>query len=127
MIDDRDVAFRWEKSLLDPRRAKFARRDETILVRTDVVIIVRPIVDPGALIEARFRRQRCPADVIVALAPRNPRRRPLIARNPNPTDSPQTRPSAVVISRPAKRFFRNPSATGVGVNPATVRVRSPTA
>ncbi len=126
LIDDSDIAFRRQDRGLNPLRAKLPGCDEGILVRPDVVIVIRPIVDAGALIEPRFRGQRRPADVIVALAPRNPGRRPFIARNPDPADSTQTRPAPVMIGRPAEWLFRNPSPAGVGVNPATVRVRTPT-
>ena len=126
LIDDGHVAFRRHNGGFDPLRAEFSGRDKRILVRTDVVIIIGPIVDAGALIESRFRRQRRPADVIVAFAPGNPGRRPLITRNPNPADSAQARPAAVVIRGPAEWLLGDPSPAGVGVNPATVRVRTPT-
>jgi len=69
LINDGHVALRRHNRGLDPLRAEFSGRNETILVGTDVVIVIRPIMDAGALIESRFRRQRRPADVIVALAP----------------------------------------------------------
>ena len=69
LINDRHVAFGRQERLLDTRRAEFSGRNEAILVGTDVVIIVRPIVNSGALIETRFGRKRRPADVFVALAP----------------------------------------------------------
>ncbi len=69
LIDDRHVAFRRKQRLLNPRRAEFAARDETILIRPDVIIVVGPVVNAGALVELRFRRQRRPADIIIALAP----------------------------------------------------------
>ena len=36
--------------------AEIVARDKRILVRPDVVITVRPIMDAAAAIEARFRR-----------------------------------------------------------------------
>src|ERR1700726_430560 len=83
-------------------------------------------MNAGTLIESRFGGQRCPADVIAALAPRNPGRRPFVAWNPDPADSTQPRPTSVVISRPTEWLFGNPGPAGVGVNPATVSVRTPT-
>ena len=56
LTNDGDVAFGRKKCLLHPRRAKFAAGDEAVLIRADVIITVRPIVNAGALIEARFRR-----------------------------------------------------------------------
>lgn len=69
LVNDRHVALRRHNRGLDPLRAQFSGRNEAILVGTDVVIVIRPIVDAGALIESRFRGQRRPTDVIVALAP----------------------------------------------------------
>ena len=126
LINNSQVALWRHDRGLDSLRTEFSGRNEGILVRTDVVIVIRPIVDAGALIESRFRGQRRPADVIVALPPRNPSRCPLLARNPNPADAAQTRPTSVVISGPPEWLFGNPSPAGVGVNPATVRVRTPT-
>lgn len=69
LINDRDVAFRWQKRLLSPRRTEFATSDETILIGSDIIITVRPIPNSGALIETGFRRQWGPTNIIVALAP----------------------------------------------------------
>lgn len=125
LIDNGHIAFRRNHRGLDPLRTEFSRRDKTILVGADVVIVIRPIVDAGALIESRLRRQRRPADVIVALSPGNPGRRPFITRHPNPADAAQPRPASVVIGGPTKPLFGNPGPAGIGVNPAPVCVRSP--
>ena len=125
LIDDRHIAFRRQDGGPGSLRAEFSCRNKTILVRTDVVIVIRPIVDAGALIESRFRRQRRPADVIVAFSPGNPGGSPLIARHPNPADAAQTRPTSIMIGGPTERLFRNPSPAGVGVHPAPARVRPP--
>jgi len=69
LINNRHAAFWRQQGLLNPRRAKFSTGDKTILVGTNVVVTVGPVMNAGALIESRFRRQRGPADVIVALAP----------------------------------------------------------
>ena len=126
LIHDGDIAFGREECLLDTRRAEFATGNEAILIGPDVVIIVGPIVNAGALIESRFRRERRPSDIILALSPRHPRRRPFIAGNPNPTDAAQTRPASVVIRRPTEWLFGNPSPARVAINPATIRIRPPT-
>ena len=86
LIDDGHVALGRNDRVFEPRRAKLFCLDEAILVRTDVIITVRPIVDAGPAIEARFRRQRGPTDVVITLAPGNPGRRPLIAGHPDPAD-----------------------------------------
>ena len=87
LIDDGHVVLGRNERAFEPRRAKLFRFDEAILVRTDVVITVRPIVDAGPAIEACFRRQRGPTDVVITLAPGNPRWCPFIARHPDPADT----------------------------------------
>ena len=125
LIDDGHVAFGWNDRVLEPRRAKLSCLDEAILVRTNVVITIRPIVNAGAAIETRFRRQRSPTDIVITLAPGNPRWRPFIARHPDPADIAQARPTSVVIRRPTERLFRDPSPADVGVNPVAIGVRTP--
>jgi hypothetical protein len=56
LIDEGHVALGPNDRAFEPRRAKLFCFDKAILVRTDVVITVRPIVDAGPAIEARFRR-----------------------------------------------------------------------
>src|SRR6266513_439739 len=84
-------------------------------------------MDAALAIEARFRRQRRPADIILARTPRDPGRRPFFSRHPNPADAAQFHPTAVVIGRPPKRFVRDPRPTGIAVNPVAFRVRPPIA
>ncbi len=69
LIDDGHVTFGRNDTALDALRSKLICRNETILVRADVVIIIGPIVNTAAPIEARFWRKRRPTDVIAALAP----------------------------------------------------------
>jgi len=126
LINDRDVAFRREDGGLGSLGAEFSCRNKTILIRADVVIVIGPVVDTGALIESRFRGQGRPADVIVALSPRHPGRGPLLTWNPDPADSPQPCPTSVMVSRPTEWLLGNPSPAGIGVNPTPVRVRTPT-
>jgi hypothetical protein len=125
LIDDGYVALGRNDRVFEPRRAKLFCFDEAILVRTDVVITVRPIVDAGPAIEARFLWKRGPTDVVTTLAPGNPRRRPFIAGHPDPADLAQARPTSVVIRRPTERLFRDPSPADVGVNPVAIGVRTP--
>jgi len=125
LIDNGHVALGRNDRVFEPRRAKLFCLDEAILVRTDVVITVRPIVDAGSAIEARFGRQRGPTDVVITLAPGNPRWRPFIARHPDPADIAQARPTSVVIRRPTERLFRDPSPADVGVNPVAIGIGAP--
>lgn len=69
LIDNRDVAFDRNHYALDLLRTEFICRNETILVRARVIIIVRPIMNARPPVKARFRREWRPADVIVTLAP----------------------------------------------------------
>jgi len=124
---DADIALRRNHSAPDMFRAKFVTRDERILVRSDVVIIVRPIVDALAMIEPRLGRQRRPTNVILARPPRNPGGRPFIARYPDPADATQSHPATVVIRGPAERFVGNPGPAGVAIHPAAFGVRPPIA
>ena len=79
LIDDGHVALGRNHGALRARRAELPCFNEAILLRADVVITVRPIVNAGAAIEARFGRERRPADIVVALAPGDPGRRPFVA------------------------------------------------
>lgn len=106
---------------------EFIARYERILVRADVVVAVGPVVDAAAPIEARFGRQRRPADIILARAPGDPGRRPLIARHPDPADGLQPHPAPVMISRPAERLVGNPGPASIAINPATFGVGAPVA
>jgi hypothetical protein len=124
---DGDVPFGGNDGAPDFLRAKFVARNERVLVRPDIVIAVCPIVDAAAPIEARLGRQRRPADVILARSPRNPGRRPFIARHPDPADATQPQPATVVVSRPPERLLGNPGPTGVAINPAAFGVRPPIA
>ena len=125
LSDDGHVALGRNDRVFEARRAKLFCLDEAILVRTDVVITVRPIVDAGSAIETRFRRQRSPTDIVITLAPGNPGRRPFVARHPDPADITQARPTSVVIRRPTERLFRNPSPADVGVNPVAIGIGAP--
>ena len=69
LIDDRHVAFGRHDGALDARRAELFRFNKAVLLRASVIIVVGPIMNASAAIEARFRRQWRPADVVVAFTP----------------------------------------------------------
>lgn len=69
LVDNRHVALGWNYGCLNATRAKLIRRNETILVRANIVVIICPITNTAAPIEARFWRKRGPPDIIVTLAP----------------------------------------------------------
>jgi len=56
LIDDRYVALARDDAPLHAFAAEFPGRNEGILVRADIIIAVRPIMNAAAAIEARFRR-----------------------------------------------------------------------
>ena len=124
---DRDVALGGNHDAPDALGSKFIAGHECILIGPDIVIIIRPVPDAAATIEARFRRQRRPADVILARSPRDPGRRPFVTRHPNPADAPQPDPTSIMIRGPAEWLVRHPGPACVGINPATICVGSPTA
>ncbi|MEY2482158.1 MAG: hypothetical protein QOK24_686 [Verrucomicrobiota bacterium] len=124
-IHESDVALGRNHGAAHMLRPEFIPGNKRILIRSDVVITIRPIMDTAPAIEARFRRQRRPADIILARAPRNPGGRPFVARHPHPADAAQAKPASVVISRPAKRLVGNPGPAGVRISPTAIRIRSP--
>src|SRR5437763_15039411 len=103
--------------------AKIVARDKRILVRPDVVITVGPIMDAAAAIEARFRRQWRPADVILARAPGDTRGGPFFAGHPDPADATQPDPASVVIGRPTEPFVRHPGPAGIAIKHAALGIR----
>src|SRR5207302_5692117 len=70
LVDYGHVAFARHHRGFDSLRAKFVHGYKSILVGTDVVVIVGPGMNAGAPIEPRFRRKGRPTDVIVAFADR---------------------------------------------------------
>jgi hypothetical protein len=124
-IDDSDILFGRHNRALYPFRAKLRCRHKTVLSGPDVIIVIGPVPNPAAPIELRFRRKRRPPNVVVSLAPGDPCRRPFVARNPNPPDASQRRPTAIMISGPAKPFLRDPGPTRIRVDPVAIRVGTP--
>lgn len=124
-IHDGDVTLGGHHGAPHVLRTEFVAGNKRILIRADVVITVRPIVDAVLAIEARFRGQWRPADIILARAPGNPGRGPFVARHPDPADAPEPKPASVMISRPAKRLIGNPGPAGVAINPTPLRIRPP--
>jgi hypothetical protein len=124
---DRQVAFRWNDRAPDMFGPEFVGRDKGILLWTDIVIAVRPILDAAAPIEPRFRRQRSPADIILARPPRDPGRRPFLTRHPDPADAFQANPAPIMVGGPAKRLVGDPGPSRVAVSPAAFGVGPPIA
>src|SRR5207249_3064765 len=90
---DRHIALDRNHRALDAPRSEFTARNKSVLVGTDIVIVVRPITDAVFPIKARFRRQWSPTDVILARSPRDPGGSPLFTGDPNPADPAEADPS----------------------------------
>jgi hypothetical protein len=108
-------------------RAEVIAGNKRVLVRPDVVITVRPIMNAAPAIEARFRRQRRPADVVLTRTPRDPGGCPFVARYPHPANATEPDPAPIVIGRPTKSLVRDPCPAGVGINPMALGVGTPIA
>lgn len=125
-VHDGDVAFGRYDGAPDLLCTEVASAHESVLIGADLVIVVGPIMDAAATIEARFGRQGRPADIVVACSPGNPGRRPFFTGNPDPADATQPRPTPVMIGGPAKWLVRDPGPASVRINPASFGVRPPT-
>jgi len=64
-------------------------------------------------------RQRSPATIGIRVAPRHPRRRPVVSGNPHPANTVVPVPAAVVERRPTPRIGRVPIPSSVGVEPVS--------
>src|SRR6185369_10960300 len=83
-----------------------------------VAMVVTVVVAP--------RTDRRPADVIVAVTPAYPGRRPDASGQPDPSVNRIEKPAPVVIRRPAERLVGNPQPFAVvGPDPVSERVWSP--
>ena len=69
LVDDGDVTLGRHHCGFEPLAPKLLSRNKRVLIRTNIVIIIGPIVNAGAPIEPRLRRQRRPADKVLALPP----------------------------------------------------------
>ena len=76
-------------------------------------------------VDGEARTERRPADVLRAVAPGHPGRRPLVARDPDPSLVGVIGPSAVVVRRPSPRLVRDPQPSLVRPFPAAVVVGAP--
>ena len=99
-----------------------ARRDQVARRHEDPVggIIV-------VFVDQLIRRQRRPADIIVAAAPIDPGRAPFVARNPEPAEPPVMRPATIVKGHPTPVglfLVGDPvPAPLFGIDPSSVRCR----
>ena len=133
-----------EPATLDPHRtvdeAGFAQHDHAAIPRHKMTAQLRladiaqrhvhPVVRLLVVgVDQIVRRQRRPADVVAAIAPVDPGRRPFVARHPEPADGAVEGPAAVVIDHPAPVVLvlvGDPvPAPVVGEDPVAVLIRLP--
>jgi len=106
VLEDRGLP-RHRRINVDVRRAhKLVRVDESVAGRAEAVAGITVAV--YAAERARLRRQGSPAHAITALAPCDPRRRPVAPRHPDPSMARQIHPAAIVVGSPAKGLVRLP-------------------
>src|SRR2546427_3439899 len=74
--------------------------------------------------DPRWRTGR-PPDLVPAVAPINPGRRPLDVWNPDPTIVRVINPSSVVVTRPGPWVIADPVPTAIGPFPMTVAIGPP--
>src|SRR5438067_7104736 len=80
---------------------------------------------PGATVDVARRRQRRPAGIAVHPSPADPRRRPLEAGDPVPTQARTPAPAAIMEDDVAPRDVRHERPAGRAVDPPAVGVRLP--
>jgi hypothetical protein len=96
-------------------------------IRDREVEVDAPEVETNPRDPSGPRRKRGPSDVVIAVTPRHPRRRPHVTGNPDPSIVGVGSPAAVVERDPAPLLFRHPGPSVVGEHPAAVEIGSPPA
>src|ERR1700736_6816239 len=121
-MDDRHILLL--RQIVSPVRwsPEVMETDKRECDRTDIEVAIDPGGDTDACANGALRRKGRPAAIIaiIALTPGDPRRRPFVARNPDPASSGNTHPSAIVIRRPSEIFVRNPAPTAIGPYPMSI-------
>ena len=125
MIDDGNILARLNVAPPQVLVSKVSCENESVVRGTDVEIHVHSETKTGVARKSRFRRKRCPADMPLAAPPRNPRRAPFGAWDPDPANPIHTGPATIVINRPRVRLVGIPRPTSVRIKPATVVVWPP--
>ena len=109
------------------RRSEIPGAAEIVRSRADVVGRVHPCADADLRLPVGARRQRRPADIVIAFPPGNPRRTPLVIRLPAPAHRFDGKPAPVVINDARKLLVAHPRPARVGESPVAIRVRNPAA
>ncbi len=110
----------------DPRRGQQRHGHEAPGRRKSRRIIEARRLDDVPVPPLGFRWQWRPADILLAMPPRDPRRAPLGPRHPGPAFGLVAEPATVVIDRPAERLLALPQpAMLLGVYPRPARIGPP--
>ena len=126
MIDDRNIVD--HRGTVDDRYIiAFAHivvidlRTGDILMRHEAPIMRRGIV-PAAISYAHGDTglHRRPAIIVVAVAPADPGRRPVVPRDPHPAIAITEEPTAVVKGRPAPGIIGIPGPALIGIDPMAI-------
>ncbi len=125
--DDDHVARAIDDHGTQHRRAEIAHAAEAVKRRADVAGRVHPRADADLRLPVGARWQRCPAHVVVALPPRDPRRPPLVVRHPAPARILQIHPPPVMIDDARELLVAHPRPARVGESPVAIRVGRPVA
>ena len=122
--DDRDYSCS-RHAVRMHRLVKVVHRDKIVVFWGDIIGEVDSRVVVIDLVVEGLGRQRSPAEIVVVLAPRNPGRRPVISRHPNPPVLGEKHPSSIVVDRPAKGLIREPGPPLIRIHPAPPGVGPP--
>ena len=125
VADDRHIARMIHDHEPQHRRSEIAHAAEIVKARPDVADRVHPCADADLRLPVGARRQRRPADVVVAVSPRNPARPPLVIRLPDPAHVHHIDPAPVVIDDARKLLVAHPRPARIGESPVAIRVRHP--
>jgi hypothetical protein len=102
LVDDLNISPGWLDVLRVARFVPMRKVDKNVSSRSNPIIRVGPRRYRWIRGEVCFGRKRSPANVFVALSPRDPSRSPLISGDPAPSGPANIDPSAIVIGRPGK-------------------------
>ena len=125
VADDGHIARAIDDHRAQHRCSEIAHAAEAVKGRAGVADRVHPGADADLRLPVGARRQRRPADVVVAVPPRDPSRPPLIIRHPAPADVLYIHPPPVVIDDARKLLVTHPRPARIGESPVAIREGSP--
>ena len=100
--------------------------NEAITARSDPPVRIAPTAYADSDRDTpTFRGKRRPAAIIFRVAPRNPGRRPFMARYPDPSFAIDKNPAPIMIGCPAETLVGVPIPSPVSIVPMAIRVGMP--